>query len=70
MSIPFDRVILLLEIYPSDIDTIFNIETRVFIVTVIIRAKDWEPISISRRLVKSMMAELYDGIKCSSTCTE
>lgn len=36
-----------------------------FSATLIVRAKGWEPISISRRLAKSILAEFYDRIKCS-----
>lgn len=60
MPIPFDLLLLLLRIYPS---------ARIFTEALIIRAKYWEPKSISRRLVKSMLAEFYDRIKCCYKAT-
>ena len=55
MPIPFDLDIPLLGMYPIDVDTIYKmtkIYTKIFIETLITRAKDWEPVSINRRLAK------------------
>ena len=65
MQLPHDPVILLLEIYLKSLKTLIqkNISTLMFIAVLFTVAKIWkQPMLISRRVNKTAMVHLHNGI--------